>query len=66
MQMLEAAVCGQWKGTSSFIVNVDVHGPSLMVNALKGALALSTRARLMANIIDVLPLLVNPPNLKLN
>jgi len=44
---------GPGTGASSGLVNVDVHGPSLMFNVGNGSVAITTRARTMANAIDV-------------
>ncbi len=56
---LKRQFTGSGAGASTGFVNVDVHGPSLMFNAGRGAIALTTRARVMANIIDVDGELVN-------
>lgn len=51
---LEAQFVGSGAGLTSGMVGVDVHGPSLMFNTGKRAsVALTTRARTIANIIDV-------------
>ncbi|HVG11761.1 MAG TPA: DUF5723 family protein, partial [Flavisolibacter sp.] len=51
---LKSQIFGNNAGPSSGMVNLDVHGPSVMFNAGKnGALAITTRARTMANIIDL-------------
>lgn len=51
---LEEKVMGRDAGPSTGMVSVDLHGPSLMFNAGKNAaIALTTRARTMANIIDI-------------
>lgn len=51
---LEEEVMGRHAGPSSGMVSVDLHGPSLMFNAgRKAAIALTTRARTIANIVDI-------------
>lgn len=51
---LQEQVLGKDAGPSSGIVSVAVHGPSLMFNAgKKGAVALTTRARSIVNVIDL-------------
>ena len=51
---LEEEVIGRHAGPSTGMVSVDLHGPSLMFNAgRKAAVALTTRARTLANITDI-------------
>ena len=51
---LENEFIGSNAGLSTGLVSVDVHGPSLMFNAGKRAsVALTTRVRTMANIVDM-------------
>lgn len=59
---IEAPTSDEWKekiigknaGPSSSLVSMDLHGPSLMFNTgKKSAIALTTRLRTMANIIDL-------------
>jgi hypothetical protein len=51
---LKNKVFGDNAGPSSGLINFDVHGPSVMINmGNKSAIAVTTRARSMANIIDV-------------
>lgn len=51
---LEQEFIGTAAGLSSGFVSVDVHGPSLMFNAgKKASVALTTRMRTIANIIDI-------------
>jgi hypothetical protein len=45
---------GKNAGASTGIINLDFHGPSLMFNAgKKTAMAITTRARVVSNIIDI-------------
>jgi hypothetical protein len=45
---------GKNAGASSGVINLDFHGPSVMFNiGKKNAIALTTRARLFANVTDV-------------
>jgi hypothetical protein len=51
---LEEEVMGRHAGPSTGMVSVNLHGPSLMFNAgKKASVALTTRARTIANIIDI-------------
>lgn len=51
---LEEKVMGKNAGPSTGMVSVDLHGPSLMFNVgKKASIALTTRARTIANIIDI-------------
>ena len=51
---LKSQIFGNNAGPSSGMINLDVRGPSVMFNAgKKAAFAITTRARTMANIIDL-------------
>ncbi len=51
---LKNQIFGNNAGPSSGMVNVDVHGPSFMFNTgKKMSIAITTRARTMANIVDL-------------
>ena len=51
---LSNQIFGKNAGSSSGIISLDLHGPSLMFNTgKKVAVALTTRGRIMSNIVDV-------------
>ncbi len=56
---LKQQFIGKNSGPSTGIINLNVHGPSVMFNAAKGAFALTTKVRTMANLIDIDGELIN-------
>lgn len=50
---LENQFLGKNSGPSSGMILTDIHGPSVMFNVGKNSFALTTRARIMANVVDI-------------